>query len=449
MKSEPTIDWEKTESFAVELLQKLVSFDTTNPPGNEAPAIAIVRELLEQQGLRPTVVSMVENRPNLVVRIPGSGRGPSLMLDSHIDVVPADPEEWTVHPFSGHIRDGCIWGRGTLDMKHMTAMSLTVLLTILRQRSRLAGDLVVTVTSDEEDGAGKGAFFLADKHPELVSTDYALGEVGGMNHTINGRRLYPVQVAEKGLCWLRICVVGDSGHGSMPRTDSVPYKIARILARLERLRFPIAPHPAAKAFLEAMADLSGTANGVVLRLVKRGRGASFLIDRLVPGDKAPSLRAVLSHTCQPTTIRCGGKINVIPSQGEILVDCRMLPGMSPEQMKQSVEQEVGDLARVEFIMGHRGHATSMDNPLYHQIVKTISVMDPGAVVSPYLMPGFTNGGAYSALGVKYMGFTPVMIPPTMNPTALFHAPDERIPVDGFKWGVRTLYETVTEFLKVR
>jgi acetylornithine deacetylase/succinyl-diaminopimelate desuccinylase-like protein len=446
MHTHSEIDWPGVQDEAVSLLQDLLRLDTTNPPGNETAAIEYINALLQDLGLKPTVVSGAPGRPSLVVRIPGCGKRPSLMLDSHVDVVPANPSEWKVHPFSGDIKDGCIWGRGALDMKHMTAMSLTIVRTIVRHKIPLQGDLVVTATADEEGGANLGAFHLADNHPDLVRADYAIGEVGGMNYTINGTRLYPVQVAEKGVCWLRLKVTGPGGHGSMPKHDAVPFRLSKLLERLAGLRFPNSPHPAALAFLDAMARLSPLPDRAVLQAIRKGIATDVLIDRVIPYNKRGGLRAINSHTCQPTVVRCGDKVNVIPTTGEVQVDCRMLPGTSPEEMTRLVEKAVGNLATVEFMNGHRGHATPMDNPLLSQIVRTMKVMDPEGVVSPYLMPGFTNGGAWSGLGIKYVGFTPVMLPPTMDFPSLFHAPDERIPVDGFRWGVRTLFDVVHGFL---
>ena len=440
------LDWEKIENEAVGILQDLLRMDTTNPPGNEYLAANYIKELLEKEGLKPVIVEKEPGRSNLVVRLPGRGTGSSLMLDSHLDVVRAEAKEWRVPPFSGEIRDGFIWGRGALDMKAMTAMSLAVLLIATRNKIPLKGDLVFTATADEEDGANLGAFYLIDEQPDLIRADYALGEVGGMSLTHNGRRIYPVQVAEKGICWLKLTVTGQGGHGSLPRRDAVPERVQKVLKILTDLRFPIDPHPAVREFLEAMAKASPAANAAVLRLIKQGKGASFLLDTVVPKDISQSLRALLSHTCQPTVVECGRKINVVPSEATLFADCRMLPGTSAEQMLKMVADKVGGLAEVELQKGQRGHAISPDNPLFKQIVKTMSIMDPGGVVSPYLMSGFTNGGAYSRMGIKYMGFTPLLLPPAPKFFSMFHAADERVPVDGFKWGVRTLYEVVKGFL---
>jgi len=440
-------DWEAIQDEAVQFLRDLLRLDTTNPPGNEALAISYVEEKLTSAGLQPTIVEGAPGRPSLVVRVQGNGRGPSLLLDSHVDVVPAKAEEWTLPPFAAEDRDGNIYGRGALDMKQMTAMSLAVVLSVVRHQVELRGDLVMTAVADEEGGANLGAFYLVKEHPELVRTDYALGEVGGMNMTIESQRLYPVQVAEKGLCWLKLTVRGEGGHGSMPRRGkSAARNIGRVVKILDELRFPITPHPAAVGFLEAMASLSPITQATALRLVARGVGARNIIDNLVPAAKRPGLEAMLSHTCQPTVVEAGSKINVLPTTGTVLADCRTLPGMSPEEMKITVAEAVGKLATVELVNGHRGHATPQDNPLYRQIVSTMARMDPGGLVAPYLMPGFTNGSAYAQLGTRYMGFTPVMLPATIDFSTLFHAPDERIPIEGFRWGVRTLHEVVLGFV---
>ena len=439
-------DWPKIQDEAFTIFRKLLTLDTSNPPGNEALVVNYVRQLLEAEGLQPVTVEDVPGRPNLVLRIPGNGTGPSLMLDSHADVVPTTGQDWSVPPFAGEVKDGCVWGRGAVDMKHMTAMSVAVALTVSRYKIPLKGDLVVTVTADEECGSRHGAFFLVEKHADLIRTDYALGEVGGMNIFVGEKRIYPVQCAEKGIAWLKLTLKGKGGHGSVPRKGTVPAKLTRLLQELSRISFPIQPHPAVQAFLGHLAAASGFPNAMVLKLIRSGKGASLLLDKLVPEDRSAPIRAMLSHTMQPTVIECGTKTNVVPSRAVVKLDCRVLPGTSPEQFAKEMGQRLEGLAEVTLESGLRGNAVSFENPLFDTISKVVSRTDPGAVVSPYLTPGFTNGGAYAHLGIKYMGFTPVMFPPTLVFNSLFHAADERCPVDGFKWGVRTLYEVVADFV---
>jgi len=439
------IDWERVEAEAVSFLRQLIRIDTTNPPGNESEAVDYAASILKAEGLTPAVVDAAPGRSNLVARLKGSGSGPSLLLDAHLDVVSAREGKWTVPPFSGDSRDGCIWGRGALDMKHMAAMSLAVFLTIHRQKVPLRGDLVLALTADEEAGAAAGAEFLVRSHPDLVRADYALGEVGGMTLHVRGHRVYPVQVAERGVCGIRLRFLGAAGHGSMPRKGAVPEKMRLALEAVSTLRFPARPHPAAREFLKTMAALSPGPERLVLSLLAAGRGASVLLDTLVPGSKSGPLKAMLCNTIQPTVVRCGDTPNVVPGEGEILLDGRILPGVAPEEMLHAVEKKVAGLADVAMVAGRRGTAIPADNPLMAVIRSVVQEMDPGAHVSPWLTPGFTNGAFYSSMGIKYLGFTPVMIPPTIEFASLFHAPDERIPEEGFKWGVQTLYKIVERF----
>ncbi|MBM4354670.1 MAG: M20/M25/M40 family metallo-hydrolase [Deltaproteobacteria bacterium] len=443
-------DWNRVEEDALALFARLLMADTRNPPGNEALVAGLVREELERVGLKPTVVEKVPGRSNLVLRLPGSGTGPSLLLDSHADVVGVREEEWTVPPFAGQVRDGCIWGRGALDMKHMTAMSTTVVATLHRLGVKLAGDLTLAITADEEDGGDAGVRFLCEEHPGLVKSDFALGEVGGFSIQVENQRFFPVQVAEKGACRISVELAGTGGHGSVPNPDSAPARLGKVLERIRRLRFPIAPHPAARVFLESLAEASPLPQKVALSLLSRGVLADFLLDHVVPEDRRNRLKAMLSNTCQATMVNAGERSNVVPTRGVIELDCRVLPGVDPREMEAEVQRAMGPLGKAVLRCGWRGHATSLDNPLLEQIRRTVSVMDPGAVVTPYLMPAFTNGGAYSTTGVvgSYLGFTPVLMPPSLDYVSLFHAPDERCPVQGFRWGVRTLFEVVRGFLEV-
>ncbi len=444
-------DWKRLEEEALSLFVRLLRADTRNPPGNESRAVALVREELEKCGLEPRVLEKVPGRSNLVLRLPGVGTGPSLLLDSHVDVVGVREEEWTVPPFAGQTRDGCIWGRGALDMKHMTAMSTATVIALHRLGVRLTGDLVLAVTADEEDGGGAGVQFLCQEHKDLVRADYALGEVGGFSIQVGSQRLYPVQVGEKGACRVTVELAGVGGHGSVPNPDSVPLVLGKILERLSRLRFPIVPHPAARAFLDSLAQASPLPQKLALKCLGSGILSSFLLDHVVPVDRRHRLRATLSNTCQPTMVEAGERSNVIPTRGTIELDCRILPGVDPREMAAEVQKTIGTLGKATLRMGWRGHAAPLENPLLEQIRRTIQVMDPGAVVTPYLMPAFTNGGIYRATGVvgNYMGFTPVLMPPSLDYLSLFHAPDERCPVQGFCWGVRTLFEVVRSFLEAR
>jgi len=442
------INWAAAGDEALRNLVTLLRFDTTNPPGNELEAIRWVAGVLEAEGLEPVVLESAPGRGNLVCRLKGTGRKGALLLDAHLDVVPVEGQEWTRPPFEGKITDGFVWGRGALDMKHMAAMSLQVMLLAKRHRIPLDGDLVLVLTADEEAGGELGARWLAREHPELLDGEYALGEVGGLTLHVKATRLYPVMVAEKGLLWLKLRVRGAGGHGSIPRRGSAPERAAGLVRQLARKRFPVEPNEAVKRFLGALGDAMGLPSKMVLKLIQvPWVGHGILRSVVREPERAASLAALLSHTVNPTVMQGGSSVNVIPSEVEIKVDCRLLPGMVPERFVERIQALVGPDVEIEILQQHMGTTVAMDNPLYRCIEAVMAVHEPGAKVVPFMISGFTNGHAYLPLGVKYMGFTPVVLPPGLEFNQLFHAPDERIPVDGFKWGVRVLHEVVTKHLR--
>jgi len=444
------IDWGAAGDEALRNLITLLRFDTTNPPGNELEAMRWVAGILEAEGLSPVVLESAPGRGNLVCRLKGAGRRGALILDAHLDVVPVDGQDWTRPPFEGKVIDGFVWGRGTLDMKHMAAMSIQAMLLAKRHRLPLEGDLVLVLTADEEAGGEYGAGWLAREHPELLDGEYCLGEVGGMTLHVNETRLYPVMVAEKGLLWLKIRIKGDGGHGSIPRPGDAMERAADLVRKLARTRFPIAPNEAVRRFLDAVGEAMGQPSRLALKFIQMpGIGHGILRRAIRDRERAASIAALLSHTVNPTVMQGGSNVNVIPSEVEIKLDCRLLPGTVPERFVEQIQALVGPDAEVEIIQQHMGSTVSMDNPLYRTIEDVIARHEPGAKVVPYMITGFTNGHAYLPLGVKYMGFTPAILPRGMEFTKLFHAADERIPVGGFKWGVRVLYEVMLQHLAIK
>jgi len=441
------IDWAAAGEEALRNLITLLRIDTTNPPGNELEAVRRVAGILEAEGLEPVVLESAPGRGNLVCRLRGAGRKGALILDAHLDVVPVEGQRWTRPPFSGKVTDGFVWGRGALDMKHMAAMSLEAMLLAKRHRARLEGDLVLVLTADEEAGGEKGIRWLARERPDLLEADYALGEVGGMTLHVKDTRLYPVMVAEKGILWLRLRVRGDGGHGSIPSPGAAPERAAALVRKLARTRFPVESNDAVGCFFAALGEAMGMPARIMFKLIQvPGIGHRILRTMVRDPERAAGLAALLSNTVNPTVIRGGASVNMVPSEVEIKLDCRLLPGTVPERVTERVRALAGPDVEVEVLQQSMGSTVSMDNPLYRCIEEVIAVHEPGAKVVPYMISGFTNGHAYLPLGVKYMGFTPVLLPPGMEFNRLFHAADERIPVDGFKWGVRVLYEVAARHL---
>lgn len=382
-------------------------------------------------------------RDNVLARLPGDGSVGPLLLASHLDVVPAGPG-WTHPPFAGEVHDGMVWGRGAIDMKHMAAMSATVLRLLAAQGVPLRRDVVLAAVADEEAGCHAGSAWLVDHHPEEVRAEYALGEVGGFTLEFGGRRVYPVQVAEKGVCWVRARARGPGGHGSMPRDDSAVARLTGFLDRVARTRLPLRPSPPVRRFL---ADLAATQDGAarrVLPLLARRGVSSVVLDRLVrdPATRR-SLDAVLRNTVNPTVVRAGEAVNVIPAEATAELDGRVAVGSTPAELLRELRDLAGDGIELEVVHARAPTAADPDTPLFTTIAAVVAEHDPGAVAVPSVIPGFTDASQWSRLGTTCYGFAPVVLAPGAPAfSELFHAPDERIGVDGFQAGLRMLADVV-------
>jgi acetylornithine deacetylase/succinyl-diaminopimelate desuccinylase-like protein len=440
-------DWDAIGAEAVDHLKALLRFDTTNPPGNERPAADYIAGVLEREHITFALLESDPGRANLVARLPGSGKKPPLLLNGHLDVVPADRDKWTHDPFGGVEADGCIWGRGAVDMKNMVTMSLMTLVLLKRAGVALDRDVVLAAVADEEAGSEKGAVFLVEQHPELVRAEYVLNEVGGHTLHLGAGRFYPVQVAEKGICWFELRAEGQPGHGSMPHPHNAVVKLARAIAALGGARLPQHVTPVVRHFLETIATGAPFPQNKLLPLVLEPRLAGFLLDVIGKKnpDQAVSIGAMLRNTVSPTILSAGRKVNVIPAEARAELDGRVVPGQSIEQFLAEVQEVVGPDLAVNVLHRHDGVTFSSDTPLYAAIRRAVEHHDPGAVVVPYMIPGFTDAFAYARLGATCYGFAPTKLGPDLAFTRMFHGHDERIPRDGFTWGVRVLYELVRDF----
>jgi acetylornithine deacetylase/succinyl-diaminopimelate desuccinylase-like protein len=441
------IDWARVESEAIEHFKALLRLDTTNPPGDERKAADYLASVLAKEGIEHRIFESKPGRASLVARVRGNGKRAPLLLNGHLDVVPADPERWTHPPFGAVEADGCIWGRGAIDMKNMVAMSLTTLLVAKRTGLVLDRDLIFAAVADEEAGSHEGALYLVENHPEEVRAEYVLNEVGGHTLYMGSARFYPIQVAEKGICWFEMTVEGEPGHGSMPRPDNAVVRLARALERLGTTRLPQHNTEVVEGFLRTLAQGAGFPRNKVLPLLLAPTLAGALLDLLgkQSPDQAIGLNAMLRNTASPTMLSAGKKVNVIPSSASAKVDGRVMPGQTIEGFLAEVQGVVGPDVKLSVFDRHDGTTFSSDTPLYDTIVRVLGRRDPEGTAVPYMIPGFTDSFAYARLGAICYGFSPVRLGPELNFTRMYHGHDERIPVDGFRWGLRTLWEVVSEF----
>jgi acetylornithine deacetylase/succinyl-diaminopimelate desuccinylase-like protein len=440
------VDWDQEGKAVVELLRALVRFDTTNPPGDEAECIAFLADTLRGVGVEPEVLSPAPGRANLVARLPGGDGGAApLLLNGHVDVVAAEAGRWRHPPFAGEVHDGAIWGRGTVDMKQMVAMSVATMGLLARLGLPLRRDLKLAAVADEEAGCAAGSAWLVDHHPDKVRAGHALGEVGGATFYLGGRPFYPVQVAEKGIAWLRATASGATGHGSIPHDDNAVVRLSEFLAKVGRRRLAPRASPEVRRFLEALTGVSGRRGRVALPLLLHPRWSNLVLRRGVrdPG-LARVLSAVLRNTASPTVVHAGSKVNVIPGRAEAELDGRIAVGSSEAELLAELRALAGPGIELELLAPSRPPTVSpAGDELFDLLAGVVADHHPGAVVVPSITPGFTDAKFWSSLGTACYGFSPIRLEPS-DPDfpAMFHGDDERIPVAGLQAGLRMLADAV-------
>jgi acetylornithine deacetylase/succinyl-diaminopimelate desuccinylase-like protein len=427
-----------------ELLARLIRFDTTNPPGQEAACISYARDLLAAAGIDSTVLARDPARPNLIARLRGRGSAPPLLLYGHVDVVTTARQEWRYPPFAGEIADGYVWGRGALDMKGGVAMMLAALLRARAEDASLPGDVVLALVSDEEAGGEVGAGFLTREHAGLFAgVRYALGEFGGFTSHLGGRRLYPIMVAEKQSCALRATVRGPGGHGSLPLRGGAAARLARFLHTLDRHRLPVHVTPAARQMLTAVAEALPAAQGAIFRQLLRPALTDRLLDLL--GPRAADFDPLLHNTVNATIIRGGEKNNVIPSEITVDLDGRLLPGYAPEDLLRELRRLAGPDVAFEVVHADVYPVAAPDMGLFDTLAAILREGDPEGLPVPLLLAAVTDGRFFSRLGIQTYGFTPMRLPPGFAFTSLIHAADERVPVEAVAFGTEATYQALLRF----
>ena len=425
-----------------ELLQRLIRFDTTNPPGNEQACIEWIAGLLRMAGVEPRILAKDPERPNLVARLQGTGTAPAFLMQGHIDVVPAEGT-WKHEPFSGEIADGYVWGRGALDMKSGVAMMIAAFLRAASENVRPAGDVVLCVLSDEEARGNLGARFLVEEHPELFDgVRFAIGEFGGFSLDVAGRRFYPMMVSEKQLCVARATFRGPAGHGALPVRGGAMGALGCFLDALGRRRLPVHVTQVTRSMIEAVVAEVPTPVALPLRGLLRPRTADRVLDLL--GDRGRIFDPVLHNTASATIVRGGQSANVIPGEVSVDLDCRLLPGFEPEH----VFRELRDLAKVDMeleLLRFDPGPSDVDMTLFPTLGAILRELDPAARPMPLLLPAVSDARYFARLGVQTYGFLPMQLPPEMRFMELVHAEDERIPVESMEFGTAAIRRLLERF----
>ena len=430
---EPANELSAAEEEVVGICRDLIRIDTSNPGDHSGPgerkAAEYVAGLLSEVGLAPAVLESHQKRTSLVTRIEGADRTrPALLIHGHLDVVPANAADWRQHPFGGEIVDGCVWGRGAVDMKDMDAIMLAVVRQRLREGRKPARDIVLAFTADEEAGGNWGAGFLADQHPDLFEgVTEAIGEVGGFSVSVGDRRLYAVQTAEKGLAWMRLTASGTAGHGSMIHGDNAVTALAEAVARVGRHQWPTQLPTATREFLQAASEALGTEFDP--------QDPASIIGKL--GGMSKMIGATTQHTVNPTGLKAGYKVNVIPQTAQGDLDGRFLPGREDEFFAE-IDRLLGAAVTREFIHHDTALETTADGDLWDAMAASLTAEDPDATVVPYCLSAGTDAKHFSRLGVRCFGFSPLRLPPELDFAGMFHGVDERVTLDALQFGVRVL-----------
>src|SRR5215469_2939509 len=425
---------------AVRLAAELIRIDTTNRGGGDArerPAAEYVAAALAEAGLDPVLVERTPGRANVVARIEGADPArPALLLHGHLDVVPAEPADWSVHPFSGEVRDGVLWGRGAVDMKNAVAVLVAVARGLARTGRRPARDVVLAFTADEEDSAADGAAWLADRHAGLFDgCTEGVGESGAFTfHAAPGLRLYPVGAAERGTAWLKLTAHGTAGHGSRPNSRNAVTALAGAVTRIGEHTWPARLIPTVRAALVAMAGALGAdAAGAE-------RDPDGLVARLGPASVL--VAPVLRNSANPTMLQAGYKVNVIPGEAVGYVDGRVLPGHEAE-FAAAMDELTGPDVTWEYAHREVPLEAPLGAPLVAAMTNALLAEDPQARIVPYCMAGGTDAKHFSRLGIAGYGFTPLALPPGYDYHAMFHGVDERIPVTALQFGVQVMDRLLT------
>ena len=427
----------------VELLQNLIRFNTSNPPGNEAECINYINHLLTAARFETTILARDPARPNLVTRLAGEGNAPPLLLYGHVDVVPTENQIWQHPPFEGKLVDGYVWGRGALDDKGGVAMLLAAFLRAKAGGLVPPGDVVLAIMSDEETGGDYGARYLLQNHPNLFDgIRYAIGEFGGFTFYIGQRRFYPIMVAEKQPCLMKATVRGPSGHASSPLRGGATAKLAKLLQQLDQRRLPVHITPVVRQMYETVSSALPFPTSLVLRQLLK----PVLTDKMLIllGTRGQAIDPLLHNTVNVTTIRGGEQIWGVPSKIVVEMAASLLPGYSPSDLIAELRQIVGEDVELE-VVHYEPSPAEPDMGLFDTLADILREADPEGIPMPLLLPSPTDGRTFSRLGIQTYGFLPMKLPAEFDFSKTMHAADERIPVEALDFGTAAIYKALQRF----
>jgi len=422
----------------VKLLQNLIRFNTTNPPGNEEECIKYLNNILTDAGFETKILAKNPKRPNLITHLTGQGKTTPILLYGHVDVVTVENQIWKYPPFEGKITEGYLWGRGTLDMKGGVAMMVSALLRAKAENLTPPGDIVLAIVCDEEQGSEYGAKYLIENHSNLFKgIRYAIGEFGGFTFYIGKKKFYPIMVSEKHVCYIKVIVRGPSGHGALPIHGGAAAKLGAILNNLDKHSMPVHIPEILKLQLNTMASNLSFPSNLFMRLLKIPIFTNKVLKLF--GAKGDAFDPLLHNTVNVMSIHGGEQIYGIPSKIEIILAATLLPGYNADDIIAELKKIIGDEFEYE-VLYFVSVPHKIDMGLFDTLKDILHKTDPEGVALPILMSGVTDGRFFSKLGIQTYGFIPMSLPEEVNFIQLFHNANERIPVEAIEFGADSIYE---------
>jgi len=443
-----SFDWEKVQEEAIQILSSYLKIDTTNPPGKELAGARFLAGVMEKEGFPAVVLESQPDRGNVISTMKGKGGLAPLILLHHIDVVPAEPEKWKYPPYSGAIVGKEVWGRGAQDCKSLGVVELLALILLKREGFQPKRDIVYMATADEEAGGKWGVGWLFKNHPELMKAEYVVNEGGGIGMTVGGRSVYTCQTAEKGICWLKLIFRGSPGHGSVPHDDNCVVKMAKAIERISAYRSPLRRARTTEDYIRGIAEEQPFLRGFILKQLLNPVFSLWVQKRIRDRGFKAVAGAMLRNTFVPTVVQAGQKTNVIPSEASCQVDCRILPGVSPEMIKEEVRNVLVDFRdyEVEILQTSPASESPTDKPLYRAFDKSLKQLDPQAKMIPTMLTGATDSKYFREKGTAAYGFQPMTAIDNLSEyMGRIHGHDERISAKDLLFGTRVLYHVLKDF----
>jgi acetylornithine deacetylase/succinyl-diaminopimelate desuccinylase-like protein len=442
------VDWQQVKEEAAKILSGYIQADTTNPPGREIVGARFLQGILEKEGLSPTLLESQPDRGNLICSMKGTESEPPIVLLHHIDVVPAEAEKWKQPPYSGAVQNGEIWGRGAQDCKSLGVMELVALILLKREGFLPRRNIVYMATADEEAGGRWGVDWLFQNHPEWMKAGFVINEGGGLGMVMGGKHVYTCQTAEKGICWMKLTFRGQPGHGSIPHEENCIVRMAQAIEKIFSYRSPLRQTPTTIRFIRGIAAEKVFPYSFLIRQLLNPLLSPWVQKRLPDRGLRDMAGAILRNTFVPTVVQGGQKTNVIPSECSCQVDCRILPGVDPEMVKDEVRLLLSDFDHfdMEILQAHSASESSVDSPLYQIFEKTLKRLDPKTKMIPSMLTGATDSRFFRLTGAMAYGFQP-MVPTDSLADYLsrVHGHDERISTESLLFGTRVLYEVLKDF----